>query len=260
MQRPLGHKAYGSIPHLPGSRTGEADRHVNEGVAKLCLTQAKSSKDRVIVQEKLDGSCVAIARTESGIVALGRGGDLASRSPGLVRRSFAAWVEAQHARFMHALEPGERLVGEWLFIAHGTRYALPHEPFVAFDLMVNKARSPYAQLLERAQRAQLITPRLIHHGEPIGIEAVMERLDADTSAHGALDPPEGAVWRIERPDRHQGVRVDIVAKYVRPQKQDSCFLPEVTGEDWCFNAWPQGQGPTQQDLLKSCQQVRWWHE
>lgn len=76
------------------------------------MTQAKSPKDRVIVQEKLDGSCVAIARTDAGIVALGRGGDLASRSPGLMRRSFAAWVEAQHERFMQALQPGERLVGE----------------------------------------------------------------------------------------------------------------------------------------------------
>lgn len=258
MERPLGHKAYGSIPHLPGSRTGEADRHVNEGIARMCLAQAKSTKDRVIIQEKLDGSCVAIARTEEGIVALGRGGDLAASSSGLVRRSFAAWVEGQQERFMRALDPGQRLVGEWLFIAHGTRYALPHEPFVAFDLMVNKARQPYAALLERAALAKLVTPRLIHMGGPLGIEEVIARLDADTSAHGALDPPEGAVWRVERPTSHNGVRVDIVAKYVRPHKQDACFLPEVTGEDWCFNDWPAGQGATRQDLLMLCQQSRHW--
>ncbi len=29
--KPLGGKSYGSIPHLPGSRTGPGDYHVNEG-------------------------------------------------------------------------------------------------------------------------------------------------------------------------------------------------------------------------------------
>lgn len=33
--KPLGHKAYGSIPHLPTSRLGPGDHHVTEGQARI---------------------------------------------------------------------------------------------------------------------------------------------------------------------------------------------------------------------------------
>lgn len=46
----------------------------------------------------------------------------------------------------------------------------------------------------------------------------------EPSGHGALDPVEGAVWRVER--RGGG---DFLAKYVRPDKTDGCYLPEVSG-------------------------------
>ncbi len=59
---------------------------------------------------------------------------------------------------------------------------------------------------------------------------------ADGGFHGALDPVEGAVWRVERnalvnPGR-SGERcpvVDFLAKYVRPDKIDGCYLPELNG-------------------------------
>jgi ATP-dependent RNA circularization protein (DNA/RNA ligase family) len=75
----------------------------------------------VVVEEKLDGSCVAAVRDGDEIVALGRQGTLAAASPNEARRLFASWVEARRARFLSALAPGERLVGEWLAMAHGTR-------------------------------------------------------------------------------------------------------------------------------------------
>lgn len=39
MQKPLGIKAYGSIPHLPGSRLGAGDHHLAIGQALIatCL-------------------------------------------------------------------------------------------------------------------------------------------------------------------------------------------------------------------------------
>ena len=53
----LGRKAYGSIGHLPNSRVGPKDHHVHEGQARICTVKARDKHDRVIVQEKLDGSC-----------------------------------------------------------------------------------------------------------------------------------------------------------------------------------------------------------
>src|SRR4051812_43029286 len=109
-ERPLGHKAYGSIPHLPGSRLGPSDRRLPDALARVATEAPRDPHDHVIVQEKLDGSCVAAARLGDAIVALGRGGDLAERSRNEGRRLWAAWVREQEARFLAALAPGERLV------------------------------------------------------------------------------------------------------------------------------------------------------
>jgi hypothetical protein len=155
---PLGGPAYGSIPHLPGSRTGHdgaasgpkpragkagagaSDRTISPHRARALTDRAERPGDRVFVEEKLDGSCVAAARVGDAILALGREGALAAESLNDSRRRFAAWVEREKERFLAVLDPGERLVGEWLALAHGTRYRLPHEPFVAFDLMAGSAR------------------------------------------------------------------------------------------------------------------------
>ncbi len=127
------------------------------------------------------------------------------------------------------LQDGERLVGEWLLQAHGTRYKLTHEPFVVFDLMTGNERLPYEQFLERVWPGDFTTPHLLHIGEAISIDKVLEIL-GDYGYHGAIDRVEGAVWRVERNkliDRHSGKReqvVDFLAKYVRPDKVDGIYL------------------------------------
>ena len=70
--RPLGGPAYGSIPHLPGSRTGPSDRTIELGQARICLERTRDRHDLVIVLEKLDGSCVAVANLDGQIVPLMR--------------------------------------------------------------------------------------------------------------------------------------------------------------------------------------------
>jgi hypothetical protein len=224
--RPLGGKAYGSIPHLPGSRTGPADRHLSPTHARICTERPRDAHDHVVVLEKLDGSCVAAARLGDAIVALGREGRLAAHSPNEARRLWAAWVTQHTERFLATLQPGERLVGEWLALAHGTRYALRHEPFVAFDLLSGNERLPWHEVRARVSAGGFVTPGLIHEGGPLSIEAAMERLQGG-GFHGAIDPVEGAVWRVER--RAEGAsRVDFLAKYVRPDKVDGSLLPENT--------------------------------
>ena len=241
--KPLGIKNYGHIPHLPGSRMGPGDHHCDEGQARIATEALRDRHDLVIVLEKLDGSNVGIARLNGALYPLNRSGYLATSSPYAQHQLFAAWVYENQDRLLAVLRDGERLCGEWLAQAHGTRYALRHEPFVAFDLMAGNKRSTFTELVERARLGDFTTPALLHRGGPRSIDSVMVHL-ADGGFHGALDPVEGAVWRVERhelvhPGRGGERRpvVDFLAKYVRPDKVDGCYLPEINGGQahWNWN-------------------------
>lgn len=229
-------RLYGSIPHLPGSRAAE-DRVLPPSDARRCLDPSHGNdRETVVVQEKLDGSCVALVRGEGGrLEARGREGRLASESPNEGRRRFARWVLANEDRLAPLVGPGEILVGEWLALVHGTRYALPHEPFVVLDLLrpasraapAMRVRAPAAELAARLAGSGLPVPATIHRGAPLPV-AEAAALLGPHGRHGAIDPPEGLVYRVERacPD---GPRVVLVAKWVRPGKVDGAYLPENTG-------------------------------
>ena len=75
--KPIG-KAYGHIPHLPTSRMGPADKHCHEGQSRICTEKVRDRHDEIIVQEKLDGSCVAAAMIDGLIVPLTRSGYIAT--------------------------------------------------------------------------------------------------------------------------------------------------------------------------------------
>lgn len=232
--KPLGHRAYGSIPHLIGSRRGPGDIGVNEGQHRICTEKARDKHDVIIVQEKLDGTCVSVAKINGEIVPLIRAGYPAIGSNYAQHHLFHHWALGQHRRFNNLLEEGERVVGEWLAQAHGTRYDLKgEEPFVLFDIMRGHERSPLSSVGLRAVSCQFVLPELIHHGAPIEIEAVMNKL-GEHGFHGAIDPVEGAVWRVERKGN-----VDFLAKYVRPEKgADGKYLESVTGGGPVWNWQP----------------------
>jgi hypothetical protein len=78
--------------------------------------------------------------------------------------------------------------------------------------------------MERITPFDFVPPRLIHQGGPISTQAVLELLEP--SGHGALDPVEGAIWRVERLNK-----VKFLVKYVRKDKQDGIYLPERSGKD-----------------------------
>lgn len=220
--KPLGHKAYGSIPHLPGSRLGPGDHHCSPGQAVIACEKARDRHDVIIVQEKLDGSNVSVAKIGGKCIALTRAGYTAESSPHLQHHIFAKWVTLNYDRFDAVLKEGERICGEWLAMAHGTRYELPHEPFVVFDLMVGHIRVLYSDFLQIVKPGVFITPRLLHMGGPFSIEKAINKLS--TSGHGAIDPVEGAIWRVER----KGA-VDFLVKYVRHDKEDGKYFEEKTG-------------------------------
>jgi hypothetical protein len=230
-RKPLGQKAYGHIPHLPGSRMGPADKMCEPGQARLVCERVRDKLDHVVVQEKLDGSNVAVAKIDGQIVPLVRSGYVANTSPFEQHQVFHQWVFEQHARFDALLGEGERCCGEWLMQAHGTRYALPHEPFVVFDLMHGFSRTVSAEVERRVRAHGFTTPRLLHTGSPLSVARVLEMLE--TSGHGALDPIEGAIWRLERAGT-----VEFLAKFVRPEKRDGVYLPEVSGQPVVWNWRP----------------------
>jgi hypothetical protein len=217
--KPLGCKAYGSIPHLPGSRLGPGDHHCHEGQAKIANEKVRDKHDLVIVQEKLDGSCCSVAKVNGEIVALGRAGYLAKTSVYPVHHVFHEWVAENKTRFDLLLQEGERIVGEFLAMAVGTYYNLHHEPFVPFDIMRGKYRFPYHIFESRIAELSFVKPNLLHVGGSLPIEKAMELVK--DSGHGADDPVEGAIWRVERKGE-----IDFLTKYVRHGKEDGKYFPE----------------------------------
>ena len=246
MPKPLGHKNYGSIPHLPGSRRGPGDHGCSEQQAALAIVKRKSKHHTVIVQEKLDGSNVGVARINDILIPLGRAGWPAITSKWEQHKLFHNWAMERHGDFMSVLKNGERIVGEWLAQAHGTRYNLNgRDPFVAFDLMREHERMPYYQFSERIYKLFQQPPRVRcgrYPGDVCSINGVMKELGV-YGYYGALDPVEGAVWRVEykKPtgvkDQRQ-MTVLFLTKYVRPDKEDGKYLPDVSGEDAVWNWRP----------------------
>lgn len=216
--KPLGAKAYGHIGHLPGSRMGPGDHRLNDGQARIATVRSRDRRDRVWVQEKLDGSCVAVARIDGALVPLIRAGYRAVDSHREQHRLFAAWVWENADRF-DFIDDGERVVGEWLAQAHGTRYDLTgRDPFVAFDVMTGDRRLTVLEMAARVNGA-LAQPAVLAT-QPTSIEDALLVL-GEHGRYGALDPVEGCVWRVERDGK-----VDFLAKYVRPDKVDGAYFDE----------------------------------
>lgn len=219
--KPLGHKSYESIPHLPGSKRGPADRGVEGGQARIATEKTRDFKDLVIIQEKLDGSNVSVARINGEIVFLTRAGYTAESSPYEQHHQFHKWAGVQHkyGRWEWIRE-GERLCAEWLIMPHGTVYK-DHTLFVAFDIMRNRhERATYAELLYRCGNTDIVTPNLIHMGGPAKPKWITKKLGM--GKHGAQEKPEGAVWRIEREGK-----VDFLCKFIRHDFVPGKYIPEL---------------------------------
>lgn len=229
--KPLGQKAYGSIPHLPGSRLGPGDHHCSEGQARIACIKPRDKHDFIVVQEKLDGSCCAVAKIDGKILALGRAGYLATTSKYAIHHVFEDYVRKNETRFDELLQVGERVIGEFLAQAVGTRYNLPHEPFVPFDLMTSNLRVPYLEFRSRIEVKGFPVPKELHRGGSFSIEEAIKGIAI--SGHGAIDEVEGAIWRIERKEE-----VDFLCKYVHHHKQDGKYFPENNGGEIIWNVKP----------------------
>ena len=232
--KPLGIKAYGSIGHLPSSRLGPKDRHVHEGQARICTTKRRDKHDTVIVQDKLDGSCTAVAKIDGKIVALTRSGYLAASSPFEQHHLFNDWVQSNSNKYMAVLQEGERIVGEWLAQAHGTRYDLgDREPWVAFDIMRDHDRLCWSDLVGRVC-GYFDVPTSISVG-PVQPEKAAGLIPVFSKKYEPIPPDsrEGVVYRVER-----GGKVQFLAKWVRSDKVDGKYFPENNGGEVVWNWRP----------------------
>lgn len=229
--KPLGGKSYGHIPHIPGSRMGPGDHHCHAGQAEIATVKTRDKNDLVTVTVKLDGSCMSVARLNGVILPLSRAGYLASTSKYEQHSLFSQWVYANQERFLTLLEDGERVVGEWMAQAHGTRYNLIHGPFVPFDIMVGAKRLLNEEVRSRVSSIDLPNPAMISSGPSLSLDLAISAISEPM--HGELDPVEGAVWRIERKGQF-----DFLCKWVHPKKQDGKYLPEISGGNAIWNWKP----------------------
>jgi hypothetical protein len=130
-----------------------------------------------------------------------------------------------------------RVCGEWLAQAHGTRYELNgRQPFVAFDVFSrDNERLPTEHALDLILSSGLAVPkRLQLSNDPLSIDAAMALIANEyRRGYGELDEVEGAVWRVERRGKF-----DFLAKYVRPDKIDGLYLPEISGQEPIWNWRP----------------------
>jgi hypothetical protein len=229
--KPLNRKNYGSIGHLPCSRMGPGDHSVHEGQQRICTERSRDKHDIIYCLEKCDGSNVGIARVDDNILALGRAGYLAQSSKYEQHQLFAHWVREREDFWREVLYSGQRLVGEWMAQAHGTRYSLPRGPFAAFDLMKDNYRTPFVHLKDLCDKFDIPMPKILHIGGAISVKDAMEH--QGLGDHGCLDEPEGAVWRVERRGEY-----DFHAKWVRPDKVDGKYLSSVSNNPEVWNWRP----------------------
>ncbi|WP_144394589.1 RNA ligase family protein [Pleionea sediminis] len=223
-------RAYLSIPHLSASRLGMSSKCISQAQEKMLTHELKQSGDRVIIQEKLDGSCVCALRDGGDILALGKEGDLASQSRNESRRLWSDWVVKNKERLLLLLNEGERVCGEWMVMAHGTRYRLPHEPFVLFDIFDSKNHSyGFDEVSSKASKFHFSLPAVIHAGAPLSVKTADSML-GKFGRHGAIDEAEGLIYRYERNNK-----ILFRAKYVRKNKVDGRYLEENTGKETVWN-------------------------
>ena len=227
--KPLGRKAYGSIGHLPGSKLGPGDHHLDEKQAAL-LTHRKNPQHhgaRVVVQQKIDGSCCAVAKIGGVIVPLGRAGYPAATAPYQHLRDFHVWAVARADRFDRLLSEGERVVGEWLSARHSLEYVErdavggydtradwleSDAAFVAFDIMRDSTRALHDEVHGRVSAEGLLPAHTFHVGAPTLVaNAWSTLLDVHTAFRVyPVGEPEGLVYRYE----HAGA-VKFLGKWVR---------------------------------------------
>lgn len=220
---------YQPFPYLPESQRPAGGIELPPVDAAICTEQAQEG-DLVLVLEKLDGVSVGIARKYGELSPInGIGNTLTERAKGAEYKLFFQWFRRNRRRFTW-LGDGERVMGEWLAQAHGTRYNLVgtgHAPLVVVDIAKsNHWRAPYSETVSRCADAGLECAEILYMGGAVPVEDALARLSIDGLPVLGGDTHEGVVYRVER---RRGVRgnvgVETLAQYVRHEHRPHRYLP-----------------------------------
>ena len=228
---------YGSIPHLIGSRRGPGDHGCNEGEQTIC-TQKCGAQRKVVVEEKADGTCVAVICVNGTIMAINRAGYPCESSKWIQHRHFHQWVESVKHTWPKMLE-GERWVFEWCSVAHGTKYKFAFDvpPCFLIDTFDKDRRCSLDIRKHISEAIRVREPIQVHDGPldtlaAYGLLLSRTRLDLNPCSE-YIDPPEGLVYRVtSRTGEHQ-----FLAKWVNPDKTPGLYLPVTTGGSEIFNQY-----------------------
>ena len=224
IQKPLDYKTYNSIGHLSGSRLGPKDRHIDKKQEEyLTIKFPEHQKCFLYIEEKMDGSNVTVVRLNGELVALGRSGYKCETSNQEQHRMFARYVQNNLAKFDKLL-PNEhdRVVGEWMALAHGTIYKSLAAPFMAFDLYLNKVQQSVTRRQIQVFKAGLENvPSLWASSNSLSIDKALNLCSKNA---------EGVIYRLEKIQKKNDRAADyipwIIAKVVRLEKEDGKYLED----------------------------------
>jgi hypothetical protein len=216
-------KSYDSIPHLSKSRLGEADSHIDPKQEAFLTEQLPPIDCILYVEEKMDGSNCAVIRKNGEIIPISRSGYRCQDSNFEQHRRFHKYVMDRKEVFEKLLpDEDDRVVGEWLAMAHGTIYPHVEHPYQVFELLKGGKKLGYEDKKEIFDKHGFVMAPLLMMGtRAIPIEEALQV----AIEHNPLC--EGVVYRLERYDKKMERYVPhIIAKIVRMDKEDGKYLNE----------------------------------
>jgi len=222
---------FGNIKHLTGSRLKDSgDTILEESIQPFFTEKLQFAKrDKLYITEKVDGANVGVYKKDGILYPIMRKGyDVRSSDYKFLHR-FANFVSDNAARFDALLTDGERVCGEWMIKTHSLFYSMPHEPFIAFDIIkgINRpVRPTFSEVLARLTAQGFTTANLIHEGGAISVEEALRLLG--NGAHGCQSIPEGIVYRYERDGTFE-----TAAKFVSNLNVGGDFMDDGNA----YNTW-----------------------
>jgi hypothetical protein len=185
---------------------------------------------------------MSVAKIDGRIVALGRAGYLADTATYEHMRQFAPWVRERAHRFDRLLSDGERVVGEWMLMAHGIVYEVrdPDALFLAFDIMRGHKRTPVPEVSQRCEKVRVDAVYGVTRWLEGGIctpEEHVRNMRRDIAPADGVEP-EGVIYRVEKMVDGEWSHL-FAAKWVRPDFEAGIYLPSETGvaPTWNRCAW-----------------------
>lgn len=192
---------YPRIPRLEGES--------EDDLSVATATKEGWLRDEIVVEEKVDGSNVALWFDDNRIEVAGRAGREAMDRGGQLGR-LKAWANEQRRALSVLLVGTWVAYGEWLWLQHSLEYDQLPDLLIVLDLWHPcRGYAPADERDERVQDAALVAVPTLYRG-PLGS---IERLGALTAASRFRSgPAEGAVLRRE----HADGRFDR-CKWLRPE-------------------------------------------